>query len=247
MMSRNKMIQELAANLDYLGMSIMARTLEYEAKSDTFMMDDPLTALSSLIEPQLDAVVNRRVDARLKAAGLLGCQAELDECTDTNSRTYTPTNVMSVIRNLDFIDNGQNLLILGASDAGKSYLAKAIAVRACSKWAVEYHHCATLIDELCDLKSENFDKYRKRMRRLTRVPLLALDDFLLHPISTDLQSAVLFELLETRIEKRLSVIICSQRSPESWITMMQDDHPRANAIAKRAARDYTVLITLNED
>ena len=53
---------------------------------------------------------------------------------------------------------------------------------------------------------------------------------------------VLFEILEKRCEINLSTIICSQREPASWSSMILNDEVSANAILKRATKHYTVVI-----
>ena len=56
---------------------------------------------------------------------------------------------------------------------------------------------------------------------------------------------VLFEILEKRCEINLSTIICSQREPASWSSMILNDEVSANAILKRATKHYTVVIKPN--
>lgn len=43
----------------------------------------------------------------------------------------------------------------------------------------------------------------------------------------------------------LSTIICSQREPASWWSMILNDEVASNAIMKRATRHYTVVIKPN--
>lgn len=99
-----------------------------------------------------------------------------------------------------------NVCILGPSDSGKSYLAKAIGIVACNTYKVEYHHCETLLEEMAALKAADYSKYQKRS------------------------------------EINLSTIICSQREPASWSSMILNDEVSSNAIMKRATRHYTVVI-----
>ena len=66
--------------------------------------------------------------------------------------------------------------------------------------------------------------------------------FLLHNLTDEREIKVLYELLETRSELSRSTIVCSQREPSSWTAMMLNDKVSANAISKRAARHYTVVI-----
>lgn len=69
-----------------------------------------------------------------------------------------------------------------------------------------------------------------------------LDDFMLHTITDEREVKVLFEILEKRCEINLSTIICSQREPASWKSMILNGEVSANTIPKRAAKYYTLVI-----
>ena len=77
--------------------------------------------------------------------------------------------------------------------------------------------------------------------------LLILDDFLLHTISDEREIKVLHELLEMRSELSRSVIVCSQREPKSWASMILNDEVSSNAILKRVTKHYTVVINPKND
>lgn len=53
---------------------------------------------------------------------------------------------------------------------------------------------------------------------------------------------MLFEVLEKRSEAQRSTVVCSQRDPSSWSSMIMNDPVTADAILKRATRHYTVVI-----
>ena len=146
-----------------------------------------------------------------------------------------PGEITETLSTLDFIDSGLNVCILGPSDSGKSYLAKAIGIVACN-------HCEPLLEELVALKAVDYSKYQKRLKKTCGAALLILDDFLLHTITDEREVKILFEILEKRCEINLSTIICSQREPASWSSMILNDEVSANAILKRATKHYTVVI-----
>ena len=83
------------------------------------------------------------------------------------------------------------------------------------------------------------------MRKLLNFHLLILDDFLLNTITDEREVKILVEILDKRIELSRSTIICSQREPESWKSMIMNDEVSANAIMKRATKHYIVMIQLN--
>lgn len=57
---------------------------------------------------------------------------------------------------------------------------------------------------------------------------------------------VLFEVMEKRSELSKTTIICSQREPNSWASMILNDEVSANSIMKRATKHYTVVIKPQE-
>ncbi len=199
-------------------------------------------AIANLVEPEYQKKMNKRILSRLRSAHLRGCPQERTNCVDSAEREYLPRGITETLSTLDFIESGLNVCILGPSDSGKSYLAKAIGITACNSYKVEYHHCESLLEALVALKAQDYSKYQKRLKKICGAALLILDDFLLHTITDEREVKILFEILEKRCEINLSTIICSQREPASWSSMILNDEVSANAILKRATKHYTVVI-----
>ena len=220
----------------------MSATLDEMYRSPDFVHLDPLTAIANLVEPEYQKKMDKRIQSRLRAAHLRGCPQELSSCVDSAEREYLPRGITETLSTLDFISSGMNLCILGPSDSGKSYLAKALGIVACNDYKVEYHHCEVLLEQLVALKAVDYMKYQKRLKKICGAGLLILDDFLLHTLSDEREVKILFEIMEKRCEINLSTIICSQREPASWSAMIMNDEVSSNAILKRATRHYTVMI-----
>lgn len=244
MLTGKALFSTLLQELDDMGLSGMSATLDEMYRSPKFLDLDPLAAIAALVEPEYRKKVNKRIETRLRQAHLRGCPQELSSCIDSPQREYRPHGVTEALASLDFIDEGLNVCILGPSDSGKSYLAKAIGIAACNTCRVEYAHCENLLEELVALKHTDYAKYQKRVKKLCGAALLILDDFLLHTLTDEREVKVLFELLEKRCEgpQPKSTIICSQRDPGSWTSMIMNDEVSANAILKRATKNYTVVI-----
>lgn len=162
-------------------------------------------------------------------------------CQDSKDRSYEPTDITEVLSNMNFVSDHLNVCILGAAASGKSYLAKALGIQACQQFSVEYHLCEDLLSDLADLRKNNYEKYTRRIKHLTNLDLLILDDFLLHTIDDEGEIKILHSILDKRVDSR-STIVCSQRSPQGWASMMLNDEVSSNAITKRVTKHYTVLI-----
>lgn len=242
MLTGKALFNKLVADLNDMGLPGMSATLDEMYRSPSFVNLDPLMAIANLVEPEYEKKINKRIQSRLRAAHLRGCPQELSSCVDSADREYLPHGITETLSTLDFISSGMNLCILGPSDSGKSYLAKALGIVACNDYKVEYHHCEILLEQLVALKTTDYKKYQKRLKKICGSGLLILDDFLLHTLSDEREVKILFEILEQRCEINLSTIICSQREPASWSAMIMNDEVSANAILKRATRHYTVMI-----
>lgn len=242
MLTGKHLVATLTAELTEMGLRGMASALEEMYNAPDFLEMDSLSVIANLIEPEYQSEATKKLTSRLRLAHLLGCPQEIASCVDSADRAYLPAGITQVLASLDFIEQGLNVCVLGPSDSGKSYLAKALGISACSKYRVIYRHCEQLLESLVMLKEKDYYKYQKQLKKVCGQDLLILDDFLLHTLTDEREVKLLFEILEKRSETRLSTFICSQREPASWSTMILNDEVSANAILKRATKHYTVVI-----
>lgn len=128
-----------------------------------------------------------------------------------------------------YIKDHDNILVLGASDCGKSFISCALGNAACRRGIkVKYIRLSDFFSQI--EQAEQDGKYRKLFREYCRYPLLILDDFMLS-IPTVKQVQLLLELVEHR-EFTASTIICSQLHPSNWQQRI-DEKIQANSIYSR--------------
>lgn len=241
-MTKHDRINELADQLNELQLPHMAASLDALYHSKSFDEIDRLSFLEQLIEPEYQAKTSQKFQNRLKRAHLSGGPQTLEQCKDSAERAYLPSDITSTLGSMDFIREGLNICILGPSDSGKSYLAKALGIQACLKYRTSYYHCEEFLETMVALKQADYQKYQKKIRFFMKLDLLILDDFLLHTITDEREIKVLFEVMEKRSELSKCTIVCSQREPNSWASMILNDEVSANSILKRATKHYTVVI-----
>lgn len=236
----------LVDELNELGLPNMAATLDTLYHSSGFLQMDRLSLVSELISSEYQDKISKRFNNRLRHSKLIGCPCEINECSDSKVREYLPNGITEVLSSTAFIREGLNVCILGPSDSGKTYLAKALGIAACHNYKTEYHHCEMFLEDLVALNAQNHDKFLRRLKLIAKLDLLILDDFLLHTIVNESEVKMLFMVLEARCESEKSTIVCSQREPKSWASMILNDEVSANAIIKRATKHYTVVINVKE-
>lgn len=122
----------------------------------------------------------------------------------------------SVILNLlscDWIKKHQNVIISGPTGVGKTFLACALAQKACREgYRAFYIRLPKLLYDLALAKADG--SYPKIRKKLFKTQVLVLDDFGLAPLS-DPDRRELLEVMEDR-HAVSSTIFTSQLPQESW-------------------------------
>lgn len=113
-----------------------------------------------------------------------------------------------------------NVIILGKSSVGKTYLALALLNAACRRdYTARFFRTDDLAAQLAVMDYHD-PKRLQFVTQITTTDLLVLDDFLTTPISPDTAN-MLFNILSAR-EGRGSTLVTSQFNPEEWYTSMAD-------------------------
>ena len=112
-----------------------------------------------------------------------------------------------------YITEKHNIIILGASGSGKTYLSCAFGIAACRNfYTVKYVRLPDLLNEMAVARGEGI--YQKVRNHYQKVSLLILDEWLLLPLTSSEARDVL-EIVEAR-HKRASTIFSSQFAPAGW-------------------------------
>lgn len=136
-----------------------------------------------------------------------------------------------------YIHENHNIILLGATGSGKTYLACALGKAANrSFYSSRYIRLPDLLVELAVARGDG--TYRDYMKKMKKVKLLILDEWLLYPLKENEARDVL-ELIEAR-SKRFSTIFCSQLDLPGWHQNLYDP-PLSDAICDRIVHDSYVI------
>lgn len=140
-----------------------------------------------------------------------------------------------------YIEDSQNIIFMGASGNGKTWLANAYGVQACRQFKkVKYIRLPELIDELKVARFEANGSYRKLVNKYRKVDLLIIDEWLLTELTQE-DSIHILEIIEARLHKT-STIFCSQFAPDGWQQKIENVQ-LADAILDRVVHNsYKILI-----
>jgi len=149
-------------------------------------------------------------------------------------------SLISRLATCSYIHEYHNVIIMGATGVGKTYLGCALGMAASRNFfTVKY---VRLPDLLCDLAIARADgSYRKFIKQYKQAKLLILDDWLLFPL-TETESRDLLEIVEAR-HSLASTIFCSQFDVDGWYLKIGEP-TLAEAVCDRIVHNaYTILIS----
>lgn len=127
--------------------------------------------------------------------------------------------VIQDLNSCRFIKEGSNILLLGPTGVGKSYLATAIGNTACRKgYTVLFFRMNHLIEKLSLERAKA--TYLNFIKKVSAPDLLILDDFGIKPLSPQ-QFQDLYDIIDERGDNK-AMIITSQIPPENWNEVIAD-------------------------
>jgi len=173
--------------------------------------------LGLLIDREITERENRRLTARLRQAKL-----KHSACVEDIDYQYARHLDKALVRDLvqcQWIRKHLNLIITGPTGVGKTWIACALAHKACCVgFSALYLRLPRLLESLPIAKGDG--SYAKLLAKLAKIDVLILDDWGLAPLTTE-QRRDLLEIVEDRHETR-STIITSQLPIEQWHDMIGD-------------------------
>lgn len=208
-------MQQVISGLKELKLSGMVSCLE-----NTEFMNQSLDfeeRMEFLVHYELTAKKNKKIERLLKNSKL-NSTIKIEEIIASEERGLTRSDLLSLMR-LEFLTDHRNLIITGATGCGKTYLAKAVGVKACIEgYSVRFVKLPTFLEEI--QLHHQVNSFNKLLSRLIQYDLLILDDFGLTNID-DTQLHDLFNIIDER-HKLKSIIITSQLPTTAWHTYLKN-------------------------
>lgn len=189
----------------------MLRALEEQRLSDTVDALSFEERLGLMVDREQSERDSRRLKTRLSSARLR--QNACIEDLDWKAPRGLDRDLVLSLAGGRYLSKAHNILITGPTGAGKSYLACALAHKACLLGHTAlYYRLPRLLEEIALSRADG--RYPKLMAKMAKAHLLVLDDWGLTPMSAA-GCRDLLEILEERHNLR-STLITSQLPVDAW-------------------------------
>lgn len=173
--------------------------------------------LSLLVEAEKIYPKDKKLERLLRAAKLRhnACVEDIDYCPKRGLKKEQIASLLSC----QWIKDSFNLLLIGPTGTGKSWLSCALGQQACRQGlAVLYIRFPLLLEKI---KLSRVDgTYTKLLKSFSKIDLLIIDDWLLEPLETKDRLSLL-EIMEERYDRK-ALILTSQMPIQNWHEIIQD-------------------------
>ena len=180
--------------------------------------------------------------ARLIKKASLAEAACIEDIAYTNGRKLDKAQI-SRLSDCTYVFEHHNLMLLGATGCGKTYIACALGMSAVRQFlTVKYVRLPELLTELAIARTTG--TYSKVIEQYKKPALLILDEWLLYQLKES-EARDILEIAEARYKKG-SIIFCSQFDVPGWRDKIGSPII-ADAICDRIVHDsYRIVIECEE-
>jgi DNA replication protein DnaC len=171
-----------------------------------------------LFEKEAGVREEKGLERRMKAARL-PLNHDLGQYDHTVDNGVNKTR-LNQLRELNWLDQIYNIVLMGPSGTGKTFIAAGLCYDAIKNGYKAYFR--TMDDIINVLKMKDFTRSAMTdYKRLVKASLIVIDDIMLFPL--DKPTAVsLFNFINQLFEKT-AFIITTNKSPKQWAQMLNDE------------------------
>ena len=190
----------------------MATKLERIAETD------PKQFLLRFLQLQAESRDHTRIDRAIKSAGFY----TLKHFDDFRFDEIKLPAALSpeALRELQFIEEKQNLICYGNVGTGKTHLATALGLEACKRGKhVAFYRTAALVNKLTRLNDGG--ELEKFLKTIEKLDLLICDEWGYVPVNCD-GAQLLFQVISACYEKR-SLILTTNLEFSKWTNIFLDE------------------------
>lgn len=215
MESKSQVIIEYAGRLNLGGIKEHWSALVHQASEDKISYDD---FCFKLLKSEIDHRDKRDLERRRKAAKL-PLVHKLDNY-DHNCQNGLGKQQLNQLRECSWLEQNFNLVLMGPSGTGKTYIAAGLCFDALNKGYKAYFRTMEQIIELLKMKDMTRSAHAQ-YNRLLKAHLVVIDDIMMFALNKQ-QAVALFNFVN-HLHEKASFIVTTNKSPEQWVKLLDDE------------------------
>lgn len=215
MIDHIKQIKQIKQNADYLRLSMIRN--QAETLIHTAQIDKPgyLEFTHTLLEQEVMQRKRTDLERRMKMANLPRHHDLANY--DYKVSSSISQKQMNELRQMLWVEQVYNLVLMGPSGTGKSFIAAGLINDAVSKGYKAYF--TTMEDLVGMLRMKEITAPALSLyNRYLKAHLIAIDDIMLFPIKKN-EAVALFNMIN-HLHEQCSLIITTNKSPKQWAESM---------------------------
>lgn len=215
-MNDTLVMDRIESNLIRLKLSRIGEVICDITKTAEEQRKSYLTFLDELLEEEVMAKEQRRIETALKISGLPFLKS-IDEFDFTFQPSLDRQKIMGLF-DLNFIRQKGNVIFLGPPGVGKTHLAVSLALKACQSGMSIYF--TNMGDLILKLRKDHEAGKPGKGRSYYKSALVVVDEVGYTPITRE-ECNLFFRFIANRYEKA-STIITSNKAFSDWTELFHD-------------------------
>lgn len=211
-------IEKTCEQLKEMNLSRMAEALKDRLNNGDHIDLSHEQFIALLVEDEHVARKQKRLQRMIAQARFKPELPSLEDIVYNSTRGFDKKDIMQ-ISTLQWIENAHNIIFTGPTGSGKSFLAQAIAFQACRLGVpvlnIRYN---ILFEEINAARGTGM--YLKYLKKISKVKVLIIDDFLMYNTST-MELSALMDVIEEK-QQLGSIIITTQYPIAHWHKKMPE-------------------------
>lgn len=222
-------------------MNIMAQSFKEQLQNPEFNSMQFEERFGLIVDSEWGTRKSNKLIRLIKNAGYEFNNACVEDIDYRADRKLDRAQI-TALATCNYIIEHHNIIILGATGNGKTYLSNAFGVAANRNfYPVKYIRLPDLLAELAIARQDH--TYQKVVKQYKQACLLILDEWLLFPLK-EAEARDLLDIVNYR-HKRASTIFCSQFETQDWHHKIGETTV-ADAICDRIVHDSYMIVIEGE-